>query len=99
MSAHSFIHPEALTLDNLQGFSDVFLEALRSKNLFESMLNILEMKTYGVWSFPCLKKEFCDKLILELEAAERNPTLRITRPNSMNKYGLIMKGEAFIHII
>jgi hypothetical protein len=99
MSSHTFIYPEILTLDNQQGFSDEFLAALNSENVFEGMLNILEMKTYGVWAFPCLKKDFCTKLIQDLEAAERNPALRITRPNSMNRYGIIMKGKIFLYNI
>lgn len=97
MSSHTFIYPEILTLDNQQGFSDEFLAALKSDNVFEGMLNILEMKTYGVWAFPCLKKDFCTKLIQDLEAAERNPALRITRPNSMNRYGIIMKGKFYFN--
>jgi hypothetical protein len=86
MTTHNFIRPEVLTVDNEEGFSDEFLAALRSDNIFDSMLDIINMSTYGVWSFKCFKKEFCEKLVKEIEAAEINPALRINRPNSMNRY-------------
>jgi hypothetical protein len=65
----------------------------------EKLLSIIKKETEGVYSFPFMKKKYCEMFLEEYEAIQ-NSGLEIQRPNSMytpspfsNKIGIIMESS------
>lgn len=50
---------------------------------------VSDPKKSGLYTFPCLDQTFCAKLIEEVESYEASG-LPVSRPNSMNNFGLIL---------
>ncbi|KAJ8769084.1 hypothetical protein K2173_000202 [Erythroxylum novogranatense] len=73
-------------------FLPSFLKAIR-ENKEQSFRNILVEPTAGVYIFDMLKPNFCNMLMSEVEHFERwvrRTNWRIMRPNTMNKYGVVL---------
>lgn len=50
---------------------------------------VSDPKKSGLYTFPCLDETFCTKLVEEVESYEASG-LPVSRPNSMNNFGLIL---------
>ena len=75
-------------------FDPKFLELLQSIKEGKSVDELLQSKLLvkqvdGVYSFPMLKLDFCEKFLAEIDNYFASG-LPIRRPNSMNNYGLIV---------
>jgi hypothetical protein len=75
-------------------FDPKFLELVQSIKEGKSLEELLQSKLLvkqvdGVYSFPMLKHDFCDKFLAEIDSYFASG-LPIRRPNSMNNYGLIV---------
>jgi len=91
------LHPQLYTLSDSQ-FVPSFLNALkeyRATNDKNKLLNIMTKETQtGIYSFDIFNNEFCKQLIEEVEHFEHSG-LPVTRPNSMNNYGVILDEIGF----
>ncbi|KAL6049368.1 putative 2oxoglutarate and iron-dependent oxygenase domain containing protein 2 [Balamuthia mandrillaris] len=91
------LHPELFTLSP-EFFEDKLNEAVQLGTK-EAFLSVIEdQPVFGVFSFPCLKPEFCRLLLEELDHLERSG-VEMRRPNSMNRYGVIMEAVGFSALI
>jgi hypothetical protein len=71
-----------------------FIEAVR-KGTPESLMSILKKETpTGIYSFDIFTPQFCRDLLEEVENFEHSG-LPISRPNSMNNYGVILDEIGF----
>ncbi|KAJ8747765.1 hypothetical protein K2173_012954 [Erythroxylum novogranatense] len=84
------LHKELYTMSPTSFFLPSFLKAIR-ENKEQSFRNILVEPTAGVYIFDMLKPNFCNMLMSEntLKDGFRDK-LRIMRPNTMNKYGVVL---------
>lgn len=81
-TTHSFIHSQHCS----------FIHTIESVLIFvsgteESLMSILHLEAEGIYSLQMFTSEFCSKLLEECEHYEKSG-LPITRPNSMNNYGI-----------
>mmetsp|Transcript_52962 Transcript_52962/g.119066 ORF Transcript_52962/g.119066 Transcript_52962/m.119066 type:complete len:341 (+) Transcript_52962:69-1091(+) len=44
----------------------------------------------GVYSFPCFTSEYCQKLVEEVDHAQANYASELSRPNGMNRFGMVL---------
>eukprot|EP01111_Echinosteliopsis_oligospora_P009881 TRINITY_DN2981_c0_g1_i1.p1 TRINITY_DN2981_c0_g1~~TRINITY_DN2981_c0_g1_i1.p1 ORF type:complete len:385 (-),score=104.98 TRINITY_DN2981_c0_g1_i1:12-1166(-) len=91
------LHPHLFTLTE-----DMFLPSfINAINGFQStknkhvLLEILKLETpTGIYSFEIFTPTFCRQLLEEVENFE-NSGLPVTRPNSMNNYGMVLDDIGF----
>merc|ERR1719210_1710537 len=81
--------------EEIQEHRECDLELL-SKNevLFISCDEVIE----GVSTFPCFRPAFCEKLLEEIEHIEveaQRLFIELHRPNSMNRYGMVLNEVGF----
>uniref|UniRef100_A0A2P2K526 Fe2OG dioxygenase domain-containing protein n=1 Tax=Rhizophora mucronata TaxID=61149 RepID=A0A2P2K526_RHIMU len=89
---YQHLHKQLYTMHAEDFFVPSFLKAIK-ENKEESFRSILAEPTPGVYVFDMLKPNFCEILISEVEHFERwvhNTNCRIMRPNTMNKYGVVL---------
>ncbi|KMZ56356.1 2-oxoglutarate (2OG) and Fe(II)-dependent oxygenase superfamilyprotein [Zostera marina] len=73
-------------------FVPEFIKAI-SDNNEESLRNILSEPHPGLYTFSMLQPFFCDMMVSEVENFEKwvgTVKLKIMRPNTMNKYGVVL---------
>eukprot|EP01124_Arcella_intermedia_P017909 TRINITY_DN24892_c0_g1_i1.p1 TRINITY_DN24892_c0_g1~~TRINITY_DN24892_c0_g1_i1.p1 ORF type:complete len:444 (+),score=112.93 TRINITY_DN24892_c0_g1_i1:20-1351(+) len=89
------LHPEVYSFDE-RALDESFLLCLKTMD-FSS---IMKEEHPGIYKFPILKPEFCDKLLEELEYFENyalnEMKILVRRPNSMNNYGLVLDDIGFV---
>jgi len=81
------IHPDVYHY-NEDFLEPKLVEALRVGTK-EAILSVMDCPVFGVFRFPCLQRDFCERFIEELDALERSG-VEMARPNSMNRYGAIL---------
>ncbi|EDQ85559.1 uncharacterized protein MONBRDRAFT_38748 [Monosiga brevicollis MX1] len=70
-------------------FLPSFWTAMHAPNPEAAIRSLAREITPGVWSFGMFTPEFCDLMAADLAAYEKSG-LPKTRPNSMNRYGMIL---------
>lgn len=63
---------------------------------------LMKMLAEGVYVFPLLSPSFCSRFMDELDAYERDAAVRglpVRRPNSMNRYGVVVNDFGFTALI
>lgn len=76
-------------------FSPKLLELIKNGiNSRQDLFQVFKKETDSVFSFDWFSEEFCDLLIQESEVIESiassDSSITLTRPNSMNNYGLVL---------
>lgn len=64
----------------------------------EVLANFCVEPSPGIWTFPCLTSEFCTCLLEEIEHIEveaQRLYIELHRPNSMNRYGMVLNEVGF----
>jgi hypothetical protein len=88
LSQYTKKHPDLYQLCDAF-FAPSFLKAIRSKDP-EQIRQILKEEAPGIYSFDMMDvNRYCHRLIEEMENYEQSG-FPVTRPNSMNNYGLIL---------
>ena len=86
------LHPDLYTYHE-EFIEPRLLEALR-EGTQDAILGVRDTSLFGVFKFACLRRDFCDRLIQELDHLERSG-VEMARPNSMNRYGAILDSCGF----
>ncbi|XP_047321549.1 2-oxoglutarate and iron-dependent oxygenase domain-containing protein CP2-like [Impatiens glandulifera] len=92
ISNYQPLHRELFTMHAENFFVPTFLKAVHD-NTEESFKKIMVEPIPGVFSFEMLQPRFCEMLLLEVENFEKwvhETKFRIMRPNTMNKYGVVL---------
>jgi hypothetical protein len=92
------LHPEIYFFD--ENFLAASFREAFAGNLAEDLPKIMKQETTDtkVFTFEIFTKEFCAKFVEEIEHFE-STGLPISRPNSMNNYGLILADLGFTDFI
>jgi len=91
------LHPNVYILTPSEQIENDLTKAINSGST-ESILSLLDQPLFGVFTFNCLKPDFCKQFIEELDHLEKNG-VSLKRPNSMNRYGAILNPLGFDHFI
>ncbi|KAK7343438.1 hypothetical protein VNO77_12185 [Canavalia gladiata] len=86
------LHKEIYCMDAENFFSPSFLRAIK-ENTEASFKSIMAEPCGGIYTFEMLQPQFCEMLVSEVEHFERwvrETKFRIMRPNTMNKYGVVL---------
>lgn len=97
MSSYQPLHQELYTMDPAAFFVPTFLEAIND-NTEQSFRSIMSEPVPGIFTFEMLQPHFCELLISEAEHFEKwayKTKLRVMRPNTMNKYGVVLDDFGF----
>merc|ERR1712216_386803 len=94
-------HPRLYSLaDHLDFFEPSFIHAIQSgtRDAFESIRDFQELSP-GLYQYRIFREDVCQQLMEEVDsfnafAAESGA--KVTRPNSMNRYGLILNDIGFL---
>ncbi|CAL5396646.1 unnamed protein product [Camellia sinensis] len=92
ISNYQPLHGELYTMHAANFFVPSFLKAV-NENTEESFRSIMREPSQGVFTFEMLQPRFCELLMSEVENFERwvhETKFRIMRPNTMNKYGVVL---------
>lgn len=91
------LHKELYTLNPERFFAQTFIDAV-NENTEESFKRILSEPSPGVYTFYMFQQGFCELLISEVENFEKwvdATNLNVMRPNTMNKYGVVLDDFGF----
>lgn len=93
------LHPHLFHLEQWR-FAPSFVKALHAtvEGNVEVLTEILTMVGDGVYAFELLDPKFCLEILEEIENFEvwsRDKNLSVPRPNSMNRYGVILDDFGF----
>ncbi|XP_020524614.1 uncharacterized PKHD-type hydroxylase At1g22950 isoform X2 [Amborella trichopoda] len=86
------LHKELYVMHPTAFFVPSFLKAIQ-ENTLESFGAILTEPSPGIYTFDMLQPRFCNLLLAEVENFEKwvhRNKFRIMRPNTMNKYGVVL---------
>ncbi|CBI26951.3 hypothetical protein AAG906_031821 [Vitis piasezkii] len=92
MSRYQPLHRELYAMNAEKFFVPSFLEAIKN-NTEEGFRSIISESSPGVYTFEMLQPCFCEMLMSEVENFEKwvyDTKFRIMRPNTMNKYGVVL---------
>jgi len=95
------LHKELYTLNPEYFFVQSFIDAVK-ENTEESFKRILSEPSPGVYTFDMFQQGFCELLINEVENFERwvdATKLTVVRPNTMNKYGVVLDDLGFENML
>ncbi|XP_047158154.1 2-oxoglutarate and iron-dependent oxygenase domain-containing protein CP2-like [Vigna umbellata] len=87
------LHREIYTMDAENFFTPSFLRAIK-ENTEASFRSIMAEPSAGIYTFEMLQPQFCKKLMSEVDSFERwvrGTKLRIMRPSTMNKHGVVLE--------
>ncbi|XP_065881519.1 2-oxoglutarate and iron-dependent oxygenase domain-containing protein CP2-like [Euphorbia lathyris] len=92
ISCYQPLHKELHAINAANFFVPSFLKAI-NESTEQSIRSIVVEPTPGVFLFEMLQPNFCEMLMAEVENFERwvhETKFRIMRPNTMNKYGVVL---------
>lgn len=95
------LHKELYTLNPECFFVQTFVDAV-NENTEESFKRILSEPSPGVYTFDMFQQSFCELLISEVENFEKwvgATKLAVMRPNTMNKYGVVLDDFGFDNML
>lgn len=95
------LHKELYTLNPECFFVQSFVDAV-NENTEESFKRILSEPSPGVYTFDMFQQGFCELLISEVENFEKwihATKLAVMRPNTMNKYGVVLDDFGFENML
>ena len=83
---------------HLYVFNESFLDEKLLKIIRTGEIKVDKLTETGLYNFPLFTEQFCQKFIEEIEHYEQSG-LPVTRPNSMNNYGMILDDMGFTNFI
>ncbi|CAN8312996.1 unnamed protein product [Cochlearia groenlandica] len=92
------LHEEIYTIDPAGFFAPSFLEAVVRQRSKESIRSIMVESFPGIFTFQMFSPRFCQMLLEEVEHMERwiyHSRTSITRPNTMNRFGVVLGDFGF----
>jgi hypothetical protein len=90
------LHPDLYTYS--EAFIEPALLAALREGTQDAILGVMDCPVFGVFKFACLRRDFCARLIQELDHLERSG-VEMARPNSMNRYGAILDKCGFKNLM
>ncbi|XP_057859115.1 2-oxoglutarate and iron-dependent oxygenase domain-containing protein CP2 isoform X2 [Cryptomeria japonica] len=95
------LHKDLRTMNPLDYCVQTFIDAVK-ENTQESFRRIVMEPLPGVYAFDLLQKEFCQLLLDEVENFEKwvdATNFDVMRPNTMNKYGVVLDDFGFDNML
>ncbi|KAL6573751.1 hypothetical protein OROHE_002210 [Orobanche hederae] len=92
ISNYQRLHKDLFTMSAANFFVPSFLRAI-NENTEQGFRNIISEPSPGIFTFEMLQPRFCEMLLAEVENFEKwvhETKFRIMRPNTMNKYGVVL---------
>ncbi|KAL1531878.1 2-oxoglutarate and iron-dependent oxygenase domain-containing protein cp2 [Salvia divinorum] len=92
ISNYQRLHLELYNMHPTSFFVPSFLRAI-NENTEQDFRNIMSEPSPGIFTFEMLQPRFCEMLLAEVENFEKwvhETKFRIMRPNTMNKYGVVL---------
>ncbi|KAG6391660.1 hypothetical protein SASPL_149417 [Salvia splendens] len=86
------LHLELYSMHPTNFFVPSFLKAI-NENTEQAFRNIMSEPSPGIFTFEMLQPRFCEMLLAEVKNFEKwvhETKFRIMRPNTMNKYGVVL---------
>jgi len=81
--------------EKMENYDESQLDLLEKMDVLNDLCNEVSP---GIWTFPCLNPEFCECLLEEVEHIEveaQRLFIELHRPNSMNRYGMVLNEVGF----